>query len=104
MEAKYPLITLSQSVVEKIKIIYFPDKPWPECYKNVAQKFTGLKQKMRKFYTGRTDIEILHELRKYSDDDIKEAFSVMEDTCDQNRAKPMELPMQISTEPNAQGL
>lgn len=75
MEAKYPTITLSELPVEKIKTIYFPDQPWADCYKEVAQKFTALKQIMRKFYTDKEEIEMLRELATYSKEDIQDAFN-----------------------------
>jgi predicted nuclease of restriction endonuclease-like RecB superfamily len=76
MEAKYPIITLGATVCEKLRDIYFSDKHWSECYKDVAQKFTFLKQIMRRFYTDKTDIDILKELIKYSNDDIVDIFNI----------------------------
>lgn len=74
MDAKLPDITLGETVCIMLKRMYFPDTPWQECYKDVANKFSELKAVMRKFYTGKTDLEILHEIRRYSEDDISEAF------------------------------
>lgn len=77
MEAKYPMITLSELIVEKIKTIYFPDMPWPECYKDVARHFSTLKGILRKFFVDKSDIEILKAISKFTYDDIKDAMETM---------------------------
>lgn len=64
---------------EKLKIIYFNDVHWQACYKQVANKFTELKQIMRKFYNTDknnfdSEIEMLKELSKFSKESIKEAL------------------------------
>jgi len=74
VEAKYPEITLGESICEKLKIIFFPDKRWQQCYKDVAIKFTALKEIAKKFYTDKDILAILIELNKYSTQDIQEAF------------------------------
>lgn len=75
MEAKYPEINLGATICEKLKQIYFSDKPWIDCHKDVATKFTEMKRMMRKFYTDKTDREILKELIKYDTMDIEEIFN-----------------------------
>jgi hypothetical protein len=70
------MVTLGETVCEKLRIIYHTDQPWPECYKHVAQKFSALKQIMRKFYSEKTEIEILIELQRYSHQDILDAFEM----------------------------
>jgi len=75
MEAKYPEITLGATICEKLKIIYFHNKSWQECHGDVSKKFSDLKQRMRKFYTDKTDLEILKELIKYDTMDIEEIFN-----------------------------
>lgn len=74
MEAKYAEINLGATVCEKIKEIYFKDQAWIGCYKNIVLKFTQLKEIMRKFYTDKTDKEILQELIKYNNKDIEDIF------------------------------
>lgn len=61
-------------ICEKLKTFYHPETSWVECYKQIAEKFTVVKQKARKFYVGQSDIEILKELRNYSTDDLKEMY------------------------------
>lgn len=78
MEAKYPEITLGETVCRKLKDIYFKDQAWPDCYKEVAEKFTELRHIVKKFYGYETTLEICKELIKYSDEDIIEAFSTKE--------------------------
>ena len=75
MEAVLPQINIGATVCAKLKIIYYPDKPWIECYRLVAGKFTELKNIARKFYAGKSEIEILQELAKYSNSDIIDAMS-----------------------------
>ena len=76
MDAKYPEITLGETVTGMIRNVYHHDDEWPACYKQVADKFTELKKIMRKFYTDKSDLEILKELIRYSQDDIKDAFQL----------------------------
>lgn len=59
-----------------IKIIYFNEVPWDKCYKDVAKLFTELKINAQKFYVDKNRMEILKELSKYSQEDIKEMFHV----------------------------
>ena len=70
-----PEITLGEGICAKLKVIYFSDKAWIDCYKQVAEKFTVMKNIMRKFYTEKTDTEILKELIKYDTTDIEDIFS-----------------------------
>ncbi len=76
MEAKYPEINLGAEICEKLKIIYFSNIAWPECYKDISIKFTELKKIMRKFYTEKSDLDILKELIKYDTMDIEDVFNL----------------------------
>lgn len=76
MEAKLPEIVLAESICEKIKNVYFPNKSWVQCYQDVARGFTELKRIARQFYTDKTDKEILTELTRYGTDDIREAYAL----------------------------
>ncbi len=80
MEAKYPDITLGQTICEKLKVIYFSDKSWVESHGAVARKFTELKLIMRKFYADKQDIDILKELIKYDTMDIEDIFNLQSST------------------------
>lgn len=64
---------------EKLKNIYFNDIHWSDCYKNVAVKFTELKEKARKFYVEKQEIEILKELCKYNEQDLIDMMSHTKD-------------------------
>jgi hypothetical protein len=64
-------------VCARLKIIYFNQVPWIECYRDVANKFTTLKKIMREFYS-QNDKEIIPMLIKYSEEDIMEAFNTAE--------------------------
>jgi hypothetical protein len=63
-------------VCEKLKVIYFKDLPWVDCYKSIAQRFTELKSIARKFYMDKNEFEILQELSKYTERGISEAFEI----------------------------
>jgi hypothetical protein len=76
MEAKMVDITLGETVCEKLKALYFKDSPWPECYQQVADRFTELKRHARQFYAGQGDVDILKELIKYSTHDIDEMYHI----------------------------
>ena len=41
---------------------------------DIGKKFTELKKRARKFYKGQGELEILRELTKYSEENIKEMF------------------------------
>ena len=69
------IINLGAPICERIKQIYYPDKPWVECYKQVSTKFTQLKTIAKNFYTDKNEREILMELTKYSHDDIRDCFT-----------------------------
>lgn len=81
MEARYKKediknqINLGSPVCEKIKQIYYANEPWIDCYKKVSGKFTQLKDIAKNFYTDKDDKQILMELVKYTNDDIKDCFT-----------------------------
>jgi len=58
-----------------LKDIYFSEKPWVECYRDVAIKLTDLKRLAKAFYVDMNDLETLKELIKYSNEDILEVFN-----------------------------
>lgn len=72
MEAKYPEINLGEIICAKLKILYFSDEPWIDCYKKVAAKFSLAKKNAKKFYSNDETADILKELIKYSSEDLKE--------------------------------
>ena len=76
MEAKLPEITLGEYICETLKRIYCPETCWGECHKDIAQRFTELKNKARKFYVDKSEIEILQELCRYRADNIEEMMSM----------------------------
>jgi predicted nuclease of restriction endonuclease-like RecB superfamily len=67
-------VNLGANVCNSLKQIYFPDQPWQACYRDVAQKFTCLKQIMRKFYSDKSEIDMLKELQRYSPEDLRSAI------------------------------
>lgn len=67
-------VNLGGIVCAKLKNIYFPEKAWIDCYKLVANKFTHLKQTMRKFYPEKDNITLINELITYTNQDIEDAF------------------------------
>lgn len=69
------IINLGDPICRRLKQIYYPDKPWVECYKDVSIKFSQLKKIAKRFYTDKTDKDILIELAKYSNNDIKDCFT-----------------------------
>jgi hypothetical protein len=62
-------------VCRKLRDIYHPTVRWFECYQSVATKFIELKKIVRKFYPDKTEVEILMELAKYSNSDLKDVFT-----------------------------
>jgi hypothetical protein len=74
MEAKRREIVLGATVCQKIKDVYFSDKKWPECHGQISVKYSALKRIAEKFYADKDSMEIVQELVKYSDTDIRDAF------------------------------
>lgn len=65
----------------KLKDIYFNDKKWAECYRDVGYKLSELKAIAKKFYVELGDIEIMMELSKYSKNDIQDAIESNWEPC-----------------------
>ena len=75
MEAIHPEIILGSTICEQLKAIFHTESAWSECHQDIAKKFTELKVKARKFYSGKADIEILKELQRYAKEDITDMMS-----------------------------
>lgn len=73
--AKLREITVGEMICEKLYSLYFSTTPWAVCYALVAKKFSALKIIARKFYSDKSEIDMLIELNKYSIDDIADAFA-----------------------------
>jgi hypothetical protein len=76
MESVREEIKLGAVICERLRIIYFNSIPWINCYKDVAAKFRLLKESMINFYSEKTEKDILIELNKFSDEDIKDALNI----------------------------
>lgn len=74
-EAIYVEIRLGEPICEKLRTIYHDGQHWQICYKDVANKFSLLKAKMKKFYTDKDNEQILRELSHYSESDIRDAIN-----------------------------
>jgi len=79
MEAKYEEITLGEPICIKIKQMYFSEIPWPKCYREVAEKLTLLKKILRKFYNTIDNVEVLKKAIKFTEEDIKDVFSMKDE-------------------------
>ena len=66
------LNNLGAPICIKLKNIYFSEIKWPDCYKEVANKFTQIKRIARKLYADKEELAMLKELARYSQDDIKD--------------------------------
>ncbi len=73
-EAKLPMITLGETVCEKLKTVYHSNQSWDDCYREVATKFTALKRRAKECFGQMTDIELLKHLQLYSSQDIEDMF------------------------------
>ncbi len=73
----YPEITLGENICRKLKEMYFSDKSWPECYKDVAKKLSELKTKMKQFYNVPSNEQALKILQTFSEKDIQEVFDII---------------------------
>jgi hypothetical protein len=70
MDAMTKEMNLGSTVCVQLKSFYWLEKPWPECYQDVAQKFTDLKKVARKFYADKDTLGVLSELIRYSGKDL----------------------------------
>ena len=66
------MMNLGQTVCEKLKAIYHIDTHWSKCYQDVAERFTKLKRIARKFYADKSELEMLKEIARYPENDIKD--------------------------------
>lgn len=74
MEAKYQEITIGEPVCSKLRDIYFSDRPWIDCHRDVSVKWKALKEIAIRFYADRPRIDALRALITYNDKDIRDAF------------------------------
>lgn len=74
MESKIAEINLGAAICEKLKIIYFDKQSWSSCHEKVKLKFNELKSIAKKFYSDKTELEVLKELIKYTNQDIIDLF------------------------------
>jgi len=65
------IIEAGAVVCRNLKELY-PELNWYQ----IADKFTALKKKSRPFYPGFNDLELCEELKKYSKQDLMDAFSL----------------------------
>ena len=70
-----PEILLAEPICEKLKIIYFLNVPWNECYRKIGNKLTEVKRKARTMLVGMTEIEMLQHLRNFSTTDIEDMIN-----------------------------
>lgn len=75
-----------EEVCEKLKMMYFAEIPWPECYMAIAGILTQLKKVIRVYYPQQDEVENMRKLRKFTADDIKEALALSKDK--QNNTAP----------------
>jgi hypothetical protein len=69
-------INLGAVVCNNLKIIFHQNEAWPECWKEVAKKFTELKIIMKNILPEKNSFEIVQELSKYSVEDLKDVLDV----------------------------
>ena len=67
-------IILGANVCERLKNIYFKEMNWIDCYRNIAVKFSFLKSISKRFDIDKSNLQVLNELIKYSNQDILDAF------------------------------
>lgn len=69
-----PLISLGAKICSTIKHIYFRQTEWVYCYRQIAVMLSHLKKEAKKFYSDKTEEEILEILTTYSHEDIKDGL------------------------------
>lgn len=68
-------IELGSRICSKLKRIYFDGLPWVKVVNDISIKFKELKDNMKGFYSGLNEMDMLKELDKYSDMDLKDCFN-----------------------------
>lgn len=76
VNARYSAVELGSPICSRLKQIYFPGQKWADCYMQVSDLYTKLKKNAKKFYVGKTDVEILKDLLKYTNDDLVELLTL----------------------------
>lgn len=75
-EDLYIMVDYWVIVCKKIKNMFFKDKKWQECYRDVANKFTQMKKICRPCYPNLSENQFLETISKYSDADILDVFAI----------------------------
>jgi hypothetical protein len=65
-------INLGVNPCNLLKRMYFAETPWIDCYKQVAAKFTQLKQSIRTQAPKLCEIEVLQLINKFAEEDMKD--------------------------------
>ena len=75
-------VNMGAEICNKIKSIYYPDVEWQAVYKDVAEKLTQFKCICRKMFnlTNKQDLELFEKVRRFSEEDVKEVFSIDKET------------------------
>lgn len=67
-------INLGAEVCSRIKRLRYDALPWVDCYKQIADDFTRVKNNARVIYPGQLIIKILANIRSWSDTDLVDVF------------------------------
>ncbi len=70
------LVNIGTQICERLKQIYFSDKPWAASHARISKGFSLLKQKARIYYPEMSELEMLKQISKYCDREIKELMQV----------------------------
>jgi predicted nuclease of restriction endonuclease-like RecB superfamily len=73
---KYTAIELGSTICSKLKQIYYPNDKWADCYKKVGEILVDLKKIARKFFSDKSEEEILIQLGRFTLEDIQDMFHV----------------------------
>lgn len=63
-------------ICSKLKEIYYPNDHWKHVYREIADKFTAIKQKTREFVEFGTENELLVYLNTFSDEALTDAYDL----------------------------
>jgi hypothetical protein len=61
-------------VCKLIKKVYFADKPWGDCFKEVSTRFTELKSNVRKQHPHLCEVALLDWLCNYDKNDLQDVL------------------------------
>jgi len=85
MDSQRPINNLAKilnngaAVCIKLKLVYYPEREWKLCYREVSKIFKAIKCNLRPAFASPTEDEFIEALAEYTPEDLKEAYDLRSD-------------------------